>query len=707
MRQLLPVRSDATDRIVRSALRWTVWIVLVCLVGCFFPVREKIDKSVCELSKQPFDLQHLQASDQAPIMPPADDAVAKTAYDPNDPESVDRFILGEQQQSAEKSGPKPGERFDPFKDLQQYQPRTLQVPPDLLPTGPPKPLVLGPLGSAQRRQQLQRLFPSLRPPGPDFDGVAGPFGHPLTLADLQRIALASSPLIKQAVARVENARGLAFQAGLPPNPLLGFEDDTFGTTGGAGYVGGFMEQLFVTGGKLRLRRAVATMDLRNAEVALRRAQMDLATQVRTNYFQLLVARENMRINRILVSFVDAVYEMQAREVRSKAELTIAAYEPMYLRALANIARTNLITARNSYLQYWKQLAAAMGLPGLPLTQIAGRADMPIPIFDFAQVWTHVGKNHTDVVTADNTWHQARLSLLLAQAQVVPDVDSRVLIQKDYTGSPNAIAPSFATSIPVPIWNRNQGGIAAAQSEVVRAAEEPLRVRNDLYSRLSEAFNRYQSSRQNLALYRDQILPDLVRVYDAIYRRYHALGGVQPPGVTPATPPSAPATTPVPPLPPAIQPPQPGINDVVVAQQFLTSSIATYITNLQGMWQAVVDVTDLIQTNDMFRMGQDALPTEALPPPPNLELLKPLLPTHPCSPLPDPHLRGGDGTWPEALPTRGNFPMPHASDEARKPQPLQPMLTAAATDQPTAPPTSPQPGQPAATPEIREIEPQKD
>src|SRR5262249_27051033 len=155
----------------------------------------------------------------------------------------------------------------------------------------------------------------------------------------------------------------------------------------------------------------------------------------------------------------------------------------------------------------------------------------------------------------------------------------------YTGPPNAIAPSLMTSIPIPVWNRNQGGIAAAQADVITAAEEPLRVRTDLYNRLSEAFGRYRSFRKNLALYRDSILPDLVRVYDRIYRRHQFEGGVNipaPPGV-----------------PPALQFTPPSINDVVVAQQFLTSSVATYITNLTGMWQAVVDVTDLIQTNDMF------------------------------------------------------------------------------------------------------------
>ncbi len=659
MKRPLAARIVAERPSVRSALWWAILLGLTAPVGCYFPVREKIDKDLCKIAEQPFDVQKLQAADQAPVMPPAaDDAIQQAAFPANEDE-VDRIILADGQ-FRNNSDERPRERFDPYKDLRDIRPPVLQVPPDLLPTGPPRPLELGPMGTAQRREQLRREFPSIRPPGPDYRGTEGPFGHPLTLAELQRLGMSSSPLIKQAVANVERARGVALQAGLPPNPTIGFEDDTFGTTGGAGYVGGFMAQLFITGGKLRLRRAIAAMDLRNAEVALRRAQMDLATQIRTNYFQLLVARENMRINRILAAFANAIYEVQAREVRGRAEAIVAAYEPMYLRALAYTARTNLIQARMSYVTNWKQLTAALGLPGMPLTEVAGNADMPVPVFDFARVWTHVGQNHTDVATAENVFHRARLDLFLSQVMLVPDVDTRVLIQKDYTGPPNEIAPSFMAAIPVPVWNRNQGGIAAAQAEVARAGEEPLRVRNDLYSRLSEAFARYQSYRQQLALYRDKILPDLVRVYDAVYRRYQALGGIQPAAPNPAVSPAAPSGVGVGPL-PTYQPPQPGINDVVVAQQILMTSITSYITNLAGMWQAVVDVTDLIQTNNMFRLGQDALPTEALPPPPDLEQLKPLLPTHPCSPLQNPQLRGGDGTWPEAIPTRGNYPMPPAGE----------------------------------------------
>jgi cobalt-zinc-cadmium efflux system outer membrane protein len=667
----LPAKTGAWRTIVRAA----ALLGLLALAGCFYPVREKIDAAVCHIAKQPFDVQRLEAADQQPLMPPAENGdITPTAHHPED----DDDVLAPPRKVGPDDRPELPPELD--KGLRQAR-RPLEVPPDLLPGGPPPRIEFGQLGAPERRERLQREFTPLKPPGPDYEGVPGPFGHPLTLAELQRIGLSSSPLIKQAMAAVESARGTAFQAGLPPNPIMGFETDTFGTTGGAGYVGGFIDQLIKTGGKLRLQRAVAAMDLRNAEVALRRAQMDLATRIRTYYFQLLVARENMRINRILVAFSDAVYEMQAGQARGKAELTIAPYEPMYLRALANMARTNLVTARNSYTAVWKQLAATLGLPGMPMTQVGGRVDMPVPLFDFHKVWLRVGRSHTDVATADNNLQEARFALMLAQVQPYPDVDFRFLVQKDYTGPPNEIAPSIAVSVPVPVWNRNQGGIAAAQANVIQMGEEPLRVRNDLYYRLSDAFNRYRSFHQNLGLYRDKILPDLVRVYNGVYHRYQIEGQVAPPA-----PPGAG-------IGPALQMTPPSINDVVVAQNLLATSIATYITNLGGMWQAVVDVTDLIQTHDMFQMEGQPWPTTPVPTLPDLEQLKPLLATHPCSPLPDPKLRGGDGSWPPAIPTRNNFVMPHADSQARQAPPAPP----------AAPGDKLAPQQAAMLPEVEEKE----
>jgi cobalt-zinc-cadmium efflux system outer membrane protein len=520
----------------------------------------------------------------------------------------------------------------------------LRVPDELMPGGLVPPIIPKPpkgvkWTAAQMRKLIEASYPSLPPLGDDPEPPPGPEGQPLTLADLQRLALANSPAIKQATADVEAARGAALQAGLPPNPNMAYEIDTFGTTGGGGYIGGFIEQKIIVMGKLQLARAVAAMDLRNAELALRRAQTDLATKVRGGYFAVLVAREGVRVNRALVKFSDDIYNIQLQQLMTGG--FAAPYEPMYLRSLAFQARANLIQSRNRYTAAWKQLAAAMGVPGMPLTGVAGRIDVPIPVYDHKQVLDWALAQHTDVRTAENMLLQSRYALQLARLQPVPDPTVHFLLQKDRTGPPFEVAGSLTVSIPVPIWDRNQGGILQAQAKMGRATEESHRVRSDLTSRLADAFERYQNTQVLLGYYRDRILPDLVRVYRAFNERYReepaAVGGNPP-----------------------------GFGDTVVAQQNLAGAVANYLTTLGQLWQSVVDVADLMQTDDLFQFHGAPVPSLDVPAVPQL---CPLPCHHPCSPLPELHQQPPAGDWPHAERTPAKTPAsPPAPPPARLPPP---------------------------------------
>jgi cobalt-zinc-cadmium efflux system outer membrane protein len=412
------------------------------------------------------------------------------------------------------------------------------------------------------------------------------------------------------------------QAGLPPNPTVGFEQDTANTDastvgpgyGGPGYVGGYVEQTIKTANKLQLARAAAAMDLKNAELALIRARNDVATRVRSGYFAVLVARENVRTAKALARLTDAVYRMQVDQV-ALGGIT-PAYEPIQTRALALQAYGAVVQARNRATGAWKQLAAALGLPGLPPSELAGSAVMPAPAFEHAAVLAAVLARHTDVQTAAATLQRARYNLRLAQVTPVPDVDVRAMLQKDYTTATRNVAYSLQVGVPVPLWNRNQGGIYEAQARVVEASEQANRARAELAGRLAEAFERYQNARTLLDYYARHIIPDQVRVYRGVYERYRIEPGEA----------------------------RPGFADVVVAQQNLGASVTTYLATLGHFWQAVVDVADLLQTEDLF--AGDAVPaTECVVALPDLAALLAPPARLDCAP----QLPGADAGWPPAAP----------------------------------------------------------
>jgi cobalt-zinc-cadmium efflux system outer membrane protein len=509
------------------------------------------------------------------------------------------------------------------KDIQtnrQAGPQRLRIPEAIPGTEAPDMARLdldinNPAVARKNRDILRRAYPELPPLGPDPVIQPGPDGNPLTLADLQRLAMSNSPLLRQAAADVEAAKGAAKQAGTYPNPMMGYEGDNINSAGTAGFQGGFIDQLIKTGGKLKLAWAAAQIDLFNARLAYRRAQTDLTYQVRSQYFAVLVALESVRINKALAEFTHQAYRVQLGQALGGIG---APYEPMALRVLANQARTNLIQARNRYTSAWKQLAANLGLPGLPPTELAGRVDMPIPVYPFGKVQERVLNTHTDVATAANAARKARYNLRLAQVTPIPDVDVRVVVQKDFTAAPFLVANNVQVTMPIPVWDQNKGNIIQAQGMLMRAIEEGHRVRDALILTLADAFERYDTTRKTLEIYRDQILPDQVRVYKATYERHFQV------------------------------PEQVGFADVVTAQQTLAAALATYVSTLGLMWQAVADVANVLQTNDLFQIGGEAVEVECVAPPGGLELLQHLPCCHPSSPLRVPGLKGADPSWPTPI-----------------------------------------------------------
>jgi cobalt-zinc-cadmium efflux system outer membrane protein len=78
---------------------------------------------------------------------------------------------------------------------------------------------------------------------------------PKQLSDFEALALKNNPTLKQAQSMVRTSAGLARQAGLWPNPSVGYQGEEIrGGSFRGGEQGGFVQQNIVLGGKLQLRR---------------------------------------------------------------------------------------------------------------------------------------------------------------------------------------------------------------------------------------------------------------------------------------------------------------------------------------------------------------------------------------------------------------------------------------------------------------------
>ncbi|MFT3883655.1 MAG: TolC family protein [Gemmatales bacterium] len=432
-----------------------------------------------------------------------------------------------------------------------------------------RPLNLPPNATQDEREKaMQAAYPAL----PPIASSALAAGEPLTLAALQQMATTTNPSLKRAQADADATYGIMIQAGLYPNPVVGYQVDQvqpwLTPTGNAGQQGAFVSQLIKTFGKLELAQQVAGYDYLNALVAVRRTQMDVTAQIRTNYFAVLVAQQSAEINRAVVALADEVYLLQRKQVQGGEA---AGYEPLQLYAQAVQARSNLVQAEANVRSAWRQLVAVIGQPTLAMQPLAGRADVAPPDFKLEALQQQLSEQHTDLLTARNKQLQAQSNLRLQEAIPKPDIQSTLTLQYDNVGRTTQFGGQIGVTLP--LFDRNQGNIRQAQAQIASTSDAILVTQNDLTSKLAEALGRYEASKVAAASYRDLVLPNLTRAYRAMIRRYQ------------------------------VEPDKVGFNDIVVAQQNLAQAMQTYLTSLDAQWKAVVDVANTVQLNDLYETAQ--------------------------------------------------------------------------------------------------------
>jgi outer membrane protein, heavy metal efflux system len=467
----------------------------------------------------------------------------------------------------------------------------LNIPP-VIPGSEAKIIDL-PKTDVEKLQEVKRIYPELSNLPEEPHPLPGPHGHPYTLDDLQRLAAANSPQLREAAFDVVTAEGNLIQAAAYPNPTAYFEATPSNNGSTSAVWGAGVDQTIVVSGKIKLAVASAQLSLDNAKLALKRARSDLATAVRNAYFALLVAKETVHVTKGLAQFTDEIYRVFEKYLEGGQ---CAAYEPAALRAQAYSARLAYRQAIQSYIYSWEQLVAIIGMRQLPLTEVAGRIDAFIPYFDYDVVKAHVLCHHSDIKVAYNGIEIARYNLKLAQVTPIPNIDVQFLVNKEFALVPFNWVSTVQLSMPIPIWDQNKGNILAAQGSLGHAEDEPHRVEVTLTNTLATAYGNYKTNLEALEYYRRFILPDQVVFYRGVFARRSVDMNA-------------------------------AFSDLVGAQQALATSVTAYLATLGTLWTSVVSVADLLQTDDLFQLAK---PMEVAPIP-DLLHMPPFPCAHPCAP----------------------------------------------------------------------------
>ena len=319
------------------------------------------------------------------------------------------------------------------------------------------------------------------------------------LEDLVAIAQGRSPLLAQAAAEIEMARGRTWQAGLYPNPVA---------KGGAMQLGGSESQYYaqlsqeiVTRNKLQLSEAAAGQEVIQAELRFVRARFDLLTKVRQGYGAVLAADRRTVVLRELANLAGKSQQTAERMFRAGES---ARPDAIMLEIELEKAEVALENAHVAAAGARRQLAAVIGQRELQLVRVEGNLAASLDRFANAVVLDEYVPQNAGVLLAEVEVERARLLARRAEVEPFPNVTLSGGYMYQVEGVHNMAIVDL--SFPLPLWNRNQGNIFAARADVGRAMHGVRQSQHDVAQQMADGVARYRAAHQQVLRYEQRIMP---------------------------------------------------------------------------------------------------------------------------------------------------------------------------------------------------------
>jgi outer membrane protein, heavy metal efflux system len=342
-----------------------------------------------------------------------------------------------------------------------------------------------------------------------------------TLEEAQRLATASNPTLRQAQAEIRAAKAREQQSALYPNPSVGYlGDEIRGGSINGGKQGFFLQQTVVTGGKLSKARNVFAKETNLAESEAEEQKLRVETAVKTAYLRVLAAQELLDARRDL-----ARIEQQLADTQSLLFNTGQADETEVLTAELQAQRLRLAARmqENSLREEWRSLTAILGRPDLPLATVVGNLEHHWPELDEEQITEQITTESPATRLAETAILRADAVLASARRTAIPDLQFRGGLQYNnewLANVPYAIGWEglAEVSVPLPLFNRNQGNVAAAAADLARAKLERERITLTLRERAATVVDQYANAKLMALEYREEILPRARKAYTLMFEK---------------------------------------------------------------------------------------------------------------------------------------------------------------------------------------------
>ena len=339
-------------------------------------------------------------------------------------------------------------------------------------------------------------------------GVQAPqtAAEPLSLTKAIELALEGNPEVAAATRQFEATEGQVLQGRARPNPELAYSlEDARSKTRTQSWQLNLPVEL---GGKRAARTKAAEKTREQAQAQLSELQATVRANVAAAYFDVLTAQERLVLARDSAALAKSSTDTVSKRV---AAGKVSPVEESKDRVAEAGVRVELAQAASEQRNALSRLFALLGRIDAPYTVLEGKAENLPSVPSLADLQPLIS-SAPGVVLARIEVDRRKALTDLEQSKRVPDVTVSVGMQRSNETQRNVLL--FGVSLPLPVFDRNQGNLLEALKLEDKARDELQAATVRLHSEVAQARERLSTITAEVQSLQQEVLPGAKSAYDA-------------------------------------------------------------------------------------------------------------------------------------------------------------------------------------------------
>ncbi len=356
-----------------------------------------------------------------------------------------------------------------------------------------------------------------RVPVPELESSMAHEAAELKLGNALALALRRNPELAAFEKERFAVEGALLQSGAIPNPVLDITGDNLGNErkAEAGDRSTTIQigQLIELGGKraARIRAAEASHDLAIWDYEAKR--IEILSLVAQRFVDVLAAQQRQTLAQEAVALARQVSEAVARRVQAGK---VSPVEETKARLTQAGAEVELEQARREGLAVRNALGALWANPSPSFEKAVGDLEKTTSLPAYEQLAQRV-RDNPELARWSSEIERRRAGVDAEKAKAVPDLTVTAGVTRFSQFDDRAYIVGI--SVPLPLFNRNRGGILEASRRLDKAGDELRAAENRVLTDLTRTYQRLAAIDKEIETLRTILLPGAQSAFEAASRGY--------------------------------------------------------------------------------------------------------------------------------------------------------------------------------------------